>query len=1260
MTTPSSHLVVPVDVQALCVGEHDVLGDQTDPYGTAKFTRLPPDFAALPYLDNGVPQNSGPNLSANAVPEPFDPVGEAGALGQGIHLHWALPMALLQGQGDPAGTGDVHFPDVPNRWLVVRILAENANPTDPTATLSGWIVASDSAWVVNDGLAQNDASVTAPTAPTPNETSNRAYTKVGQVFDLATYTEDSSAAFVARTNALGFGDTSYAAAYPMCTNVFGFHDTLADLPAGFDPATSTVSYLVAGWYSDADNDPIAHLATSAAMTPKKFVADLESDFSWTVDLGAGPVPEALVCSGTIGDIGWDPAHRYVTTPPNNSLTASIGNNRIEAVAAMLAAQPSLSALPNIELLLQAVQAGLLPDFTSSLVTVDEQLHQRQFGSSRAGTVWRVERDRPVPSGPHPAPAPTEPPTLPPGLAEALNALNLAQTAVDDAAADIRSRRQQIFADWTKYMQVEYPPDGQTRPNEPSPNDVQPLIAAEVTALDDQQHQLGTTLNAALTAATTAVDNLLADGLVLKSAEAPRYWAPTDPVVLVAGDEATPPVRHGDTDADLVCRTTATLTSSVSISSGQQTPFVVPATGMPSLTLTAGPTATLAALIADAMLTLPATAPIVAKELASQGSTDNPAVEDFAGFVGSLHDADDTWLRGATPSGTITFSGVAPSPVGHQRWESNPWIPLILQWSAGLVPQVDVADSASADYSPDLICAKYQLDAEAIDLDPLDAPPVPPSAQTFSGSIGLAGRTMVNLGHQINVFLDSHPTDSIDPELREALTGLSMADAPMLAQALSGLREAFRMRHQILQLPVNDPLAIQNGQQFAKFSNVTVHDAVGQENATAALPLGFYNPLNAGYLDVREIQLVDAFGQARRVDVEGGMIRSHAMRPATDPPGQTPALLRPRLSQPSRLRFRWMAAESDQIEMNADPASSPICGWVLFNHLDSSLMIYDAAGTALGSFDLRGSFWQGAPGNDATYDVCIEKVFESANPHLRNFALGVNSSPDRHPFLLDLLRAIDTSTTLIEPSNSKQHRATSVLFGRPLALVRAELDLELQGRPSIDESWGALIDTIDSWDGIRYPDQRPDAGFPDIQVPVRLGDISNLDDGLVGYFIEDGSEDAFHSFYTAAASNASHGVVRPTFEQITVTARAGCAPVIVSMLVDPRASVHATTGLLPVKSIDIPPSMYSDALQNMSVVFLATPVMTSAHEVNIPVPTEAGFSWSWVTRDTTGGGWTVAPKVVSPNPNAPFSYPPQTLVEGWLRLTPVPPEGSTHD
>lgn len=81
-----------------------------------------------------------------------------------------------------------------------------------------------------------------------------------------------------------------------------------------------------------------------------------------------------------------------------------------------------------------------------------------------------------------------------------------------------------------------------------------------------------------------------------------------------------------------------------------------------------------------------------------------------------------------------------------------------------------------------------------------------------------------------------------------------------------------------------------------------------------------------------------------------------------------AYLPPRISQASRLLFRFLAADATNLaEMNLHPAATPICGWLLPNHLNGSLFIYDTHGASLGALFLNDSktliMWQAAPGSD---------------------------------------------------------------------------------------------------------------------------------------------------------------------------------------------------------------------------------------------------------------------------------------------------------
>ena len=74
-----------------------------------------------------------------------------------------------------------------------------------------------------------------------------------------------------------------------------------------------------------------------------------------------------------------------------------------------------------------------------------------------------------------------------------------------------------------------------------------------------------------------------------------------------------------------------------------------------------------------------------------------------------------------------------------------------------------------------------------------------------------------------------------------------------------------------------------------------------------------------------------------------------------------AYLPPRVLAPARVDARWLSAAFDTTvpgytddftESNDHPATSPVCGWIVPNHLDLLLAFYDADGSPIGSFGLE--------------------------------------------------------------------------------------------------------------------------------------------------------------------------------------------------------------------------------------------------------------------------------------------------------------------
>src|SRR5205814_8725489 len=94
---------------------------------------------------------------------------------------------------------------------------------------------------------------------------------------------------------------------------------------------------------------------------------------------------------------------------------------------------------------------------------------------------------------------------------------------------------------------------------------------------------------------------------------------------------------------------------------------------------------------------------------------------------------------------------------------------------------------------------------------------------------------------------------------------------------------------------------------------------------------------------------------------------------------------------------------------------------------------------------------------------------------------------------------------MDPGEPEHDPSLSLLLGRPLALVRAELGLELAGLPASDQNAIGKLDT---------------KGFTKLKFPVRLGEAQNDTDGLIGYFTDAPQADAAGVFYPAAGATGT--------------------------------------------------------------------------------------------------------------------------------------------
>ena len=137
----------------------------------------------------------------------------------------------------------IRFPPAPDRWLIVR------HGTAPRR----WILESDRL-----APATPDGPGVGVAYPTGTEAHDAVpYGRLGRVFDAEDWLRNSAPLGVDETRipdltVVGYGDPEFAAFYPNCYSVFGFHDVEA---AGMTEAQrADLAYTVIGWHADAGKD----------------------------------------------------------------------------------------------------------------------------------------------------------------------------------------------------------------------------------------------------------------------------------------------------------------------------------------------------------------------------------------------------------------------------------------------------------------------------------------------------------------------------------------------------------------------------------------------------------------------------------------------------------------------------------------------------------------------------------------------------------------------------------------------------------------------------------------------------------------------------------------------------------------------------------------------------------------------------------------------------------------------------------------------
>ncbi len=637
------------------------------------------------------------------------------------------------------------------------------------------------------------------------------------------------------------------------------------------------------------------------------------------------------------------------------------------------------------------------------------------------------------------------------------------------------------------------------------------------------------------------------------------------------------------------------------------------------------------------------------------------------------------------------------------WNEQPWNPFAFHWSVLFYPCRDMVSGEVQDYQPNQILDNYSLKPNAIDLQLKEGKEdsFVENANTYTGfsllspSVGsdLSERIIYYLNEELltnyyfaNSIPEEDKTENYLTENFQAVRDWYYAETDVpnkteeeqvqdpifvslwayeqmetlecMAQCIGGFNDTLLLSQPTLQLEVDDPLTNNAG---AYIIHEEVRWTLGDSLQYKFLAGDIFNPIRSGAMSINRLWLVDSFGQHKEViephSVTTTVVNTYRMDPL-DTGANNKVLLSPRLAQPARLNFHWLAADAlQEVEMTKAPARTPVCGWILPNNLDSNLAIYDDQGLSLGSIDVDGK-WRDAPGVTIPRDESNNDRPLLANHHLQKLVHYLLEQ--REEFQQQFLSTLDNSLATIDPESFAEHTSLALLVGRPVAVVRATFSLEVKGLPAWDPT--IKIESIT---------QSPATyGFTEVKIPIRLGDYQQLNDGLVGYWRENpvGDEGDYeyedNMFYAPQSRLINHPLIQTEKERLVYFEQTVDAPPQgVTMLIDPRGVVHATSGLLPNQELSLPAENYNNALQAIEVNFLSTPVLSDLRDkslsnndelgdlnrIAIPLPEEPGYTWSWLTLENQE--WSGKEKIKPVNFKATFSKS-QEASEGWLQLNQI--------
>ncbi len=1188
-------LTVPVRVDAFVARETESVVSTTD------------NFDNLPYVNKHQLDINFDvaNIATSIARKPLNGYCQ---LRKGVHLHWSMPDAMTEGDVEDDG---IKMPVVPNRWLVRRVKKSD------TSQVKAWVVESD---YLYPGGVIPDRAIAIP-AVTNKAAGAKNWQYLGRQLPLEQWLAESSLAknshsYLPELNVLGWGTPYFSALYTDCYSVFGFYDDELH-----DEKINDYHYEVYGWYHNLAQDYVQEYLTKPGETQQSAASELAK---WVFNLTEGEALSAMVCYGKV--VFGDEVSLSDSIDTSDTRLA-FAKTPVEALATYLSKRQTAIESGNAEsaiklenqilsLLYNADVEGQDIDFIDRLKSAR---HKAEFHGISGGELYDMLDDaslmEEISDVADKSRVQDDWENFKPVIRSALSELNRLQEAKNQAEHRIDYQRRMLYNDWSKYMLSLHPADleGDYYPD----IDMLRLLMTQQTipALEQamvSHESLSKLVNVKVGDLQQRYQNWKSqfDDVVtlegklpaklLQEISAPRYWQPKEPCILIAGDVVKPSLRHG-ADGTLNCHVYST----------------------------------------------------------SQITVFN-WLEEMLGSAGWQWDphAVNTWSKQPWSPLMVEWSmNLYPDETASQSIQAN---------------QFDYnSDFITSHYRIPLNDEQFGLPSAAIDLHRdrglslkiVDQPTVVNGRSLVTDSV------IKMLESRFNRYLDdgaekdnpSATTKTLVSRIQTVSNLLDKTDCTILS--LDGLYDDLLMYSNLSLMDVDDPFKF-----VPRNADMHITDKVksllkGHDFKLPAIGHRF-TPIKGGIHKLGVVQLVDTFGRFKEINSDD------FLRPHRELIGNA-LYSPPRVLQPLRLSFRWLD------NMTAEQ-TTPIQGWLGYNVFDETILIFDEGAEFLGQINSDGEWcnergfiqslvaempkqlreyalkllsfhnnnrikktafisqagvttelWQQLndlgvlremsadkalliPVAKAEWIARIEPVLNISFAASR--ALFINARASNN-YWSRLKQAVRRAIDNIEPVTAVEKDQPGTI--KPLAIVKAQLDLQLQGGSESDKSWSALKQDLNRF-------RRSDREYTAVDFPIKLGEYNNLDDGLVAYWqVFDGHQLSEDGYFPQSDMDDLDGYIDAAnfdpneHDYVDQIRHEGVAnlkqslqadPITVLMLMDPDAAVHATTGVVPKKSLYLSPEAYRDVVGNISSRYFMAPLLTPMTQTAMPLP--AGETWLW--------------------------------------------------